>query len=73
MKFHITLFVSWLNMWKMVTVNKKLSLSIQITLINCIKSVEINTRGHRQTDKVRLSVWRFNFCIQLFFFTASDL
>ena len=53
MKFHVSLFVSCLNMWKMVTVNKKLSLSIQITLINCIKSVEINTRGHRQTDKVR--------------------
>ena len=56
MKFHVSLFVSWLNMWKMVTVNKKLSLSIQITLINYIKSVEINTRGHRQTDKVRLSL-----------------
>ena len=37
----------------MITVHKKLSLRIQIDLINSIKSVEIDTRGHRQSDKVR--------------------
>ena len=47
MKFHVSLFVSFLNVWKMITVHKKLSLRIQIILINSIKSVEIDTRGHR--------------------------
>ena len=47
MKFHVSLSVSCLNVWKMITVHKKLSLRIQIILINSIKSVEIDTRGHR--------------------------
>ena len=37
----------------MVAVNEKLSLRLQITLINCIKAVEIETRGHTQNEKVR--------------------
>ena len=37
----------------MITVHKKLSLRIQIILINSIKSVEIDTRGHRQSEKIR--------------------
>lgn len=53
MKFHVSLFVSCLNVWKMITVHKKLSLRIQIILINSIKSVEIDTRGHRQSEKIR--------------------
>ena len=53
MKFHVSLFVSCLNVWKMITVHKKLSLRIQIILINTIKSVEIDTRGHRQSEKMR--------------------
>ena len=53
MKFHVSLFVSCLNVWKMITVHKKLSLRIQIILINSIKSVEIDTRGHRQIEKIR--------------------
>ena len=37
----------------MVAVNEKLSLRLQITLINCIKTVETETRGHTQNEKVR--------------------
>ena len=37
----------------MVAVNEKLSLRLQITLINCIKAVEIETRGHTQNEEVR--------------------
>ena len=53
MKSHVSLFVSCLNVRKMITVHKKLSLRIQIILINSIKSVEIDTRGHRQSKKIR--------------------
>ena len=77
MKFHVSLFVSCLNVWKMITVHKKLSLSIQIILINSIKSVEIDTRGHRQSEKIRSTcfgdvsfVFNRNFN---FFFIVSDL
>ena len=45
--------MSCLNKCKMVAVNEKLSLRLQITLINCIKAVEIETRGHTQNEKVR--------------------
>ena len=77
MKFHVSLFVSCLNVWKMITVHKKLSLRIQIILINSIKSVEIDTRGHRQSEKVRSTCFGdvsfvFNLIFN-FFFIVSDL
>ena len=53
MKFHVSLSVSCLNVWKMITVHKKLSLRIQIILINSIKSVEIDTRGQIQSENIR--------------------